>query len=37
MILVRHARADYIPDEQRPLSIKGQADAESVEDGNFIR
>jgi 2,3-bisphosphoglycerate-dependent phosphoglycerate mutase len=28
--LIRHAHADYSSDEQRPLSLKGQADAERV-------
>ena len=30
--LVRHAHADWTPDENRPLSARGQADAERVAD-----
>jgi 2,3-bisphosphoglycerate-dependent phosphoglycerate mutase len=30
--LVRHAHADWTPDEQRPLSVKGYADAERLVD-----
>ena len=30
--LIRHAHADWMPDEQRPLSSKGQEDAERVAD-----
>ena len=33
--LIRHARADGTPDEQRPLSSKGRADAKRVADTLF--